>query len=290
MQAKTGTLLRILNNNAVLADVAGNRVILLGRGLGFAKHLGDTVELGESTEVFAPSDALELRQLADFAREIPFEIFGVARKAVDRALEQNAPGSQALLLSVADHLNFALVRAREGVQVDYPLRWEIAQLYPKETRLGQETVLLANELLSPTPPIGEEESTAFAMHFVNAQFAASDLAQTVAMTHSLQQIVDIVTASFGPAATEDPTSVARFVTHLRYLFSRVASGNQIGQAPPVLLTAVREAYPEVATTSDQVRKIVESGGQRLSEAETCYLDIHLSRLWTLAESAGNNKR
>ncbi|WP_331709363.1 CAT RNA binding domain-containing protein, partial [Kocuria palustris] len=84
-KTQTGTLLRVLNNNAVMVDAAGDRVILLGRGIGFGKRLGDAVDLEAATESFSPSTALELRQLADFAREIPLEVFRVARRAVDHA-------------------------------------------------------------------------------------------------------------------------------------------------------------------------------------------------------------
>lgn len=285
MQGRIGTLVRVLNNNAVLADISGDRVILVGRGIGFHKHLGDVVSTDDASEIFAPSDALELRQLAEFAREIPFEIFRVARRALENARDQQRPTSQALLLSIADHLNYAVERAKTGTKVDYPLRWEIAQLYPAEMKLGQETVNLANTLLGASSKIEPNEATAFAMHFVNAQFAVSDLSQTMSMTASLQSVVQIVEDSFGPAATADPMSVARFVTHLRYLFARVASRTQIDEAPTVLLQAVRDAYPEVAAAADRIRRVMEVDGEKLSDAEVCYLDIHLSRLWSLAKSS-----
>lgn len=289
MHARTGTLVRVLNNNAVLVDACGDRVILLGRGIGFGKHLGDTASITEASEIFAPSNALELRQLAEFAREIPFEIFRVARRALENARDQQQPTSQALLLSIADHLHYALERARNGTEVDYPLRWEIAQLYPREMKLGQETVHLANTMIEGDSQIDPGEATAFAMHFVNAQFAVTDLSHTVSMTKSLQRVVEVVERSFGPAATADPTSVARFVTHLRYLFARVATEAQIGDAPTALLRAVRDIYPEVAAATDQVRSIVEHDGEPLSEAEVCYLDIHLSRLWSLANSSNSDR-
>lgn len=284
MQSRTGTLVRVLNNNAILVDASGDRVILLGRGIGFGKHLGDVISISDASEIFAPSNALELRQLAEFAREIPWDVFRVARRALENARDQQRPTNQALLLSVADHLHYALERARTGTKVDFPLRWEIAQLYPHEMKLGQETVDLANVLLGGETRLDPDEATAFAMHFVNAQFAATDLSHTVAMTTSLHDVVKVVEEAFGPAATADPTSVARFITHLRYLFARVTTRTQIAEAPSVLLTAVRDAYPEVAAATDQVREVVERGGEKLSDAEVCYLDIHLSRLWSLANS------
>ena len=278
-KTQTGTLLRVLNNNAVMVDSAGDRVILLGRGIGFGKRLGDAVDLGAATESFSPSTALELRQLADFAREIPLEVFRVARRAVDHAeTVGDVRPSQALLLSVADHLHFAVVRAQTGLRVDFPLQWEIAQLYPRETELGHATVRFANEELGVDSSIDADEATAFAMHFVNAQFAKSDTSQTVAMTKTLQSVVDVVTETLGADATADPTNVARFVTHLRYLYARMTTRTQLSSAPPQLFTAIRDSYPEIVATSARVRGIIDAQGGALSEAEVCYLELHLARL------------
>lgn len=279
MGRTSGTILRVLNNNGVMVQSARGRLILLGRGIGFGKRLGDFVELGAASEVFEPFGPLELRQLADFVVEIPLEVFKVARRSVDHA--EGVAGirpSQALLLSIADHLHFAVQRAERGTTIDFPLKWEIAQLYPTETELGRATVRFACEELAV--PIAQDESTAFAMHFVNAQFAQADVSQTVEMTKMLGAVVDIVAQGIGPYATADQMSVARFVTHLRYLYARMARNAQIRSVPPILVEALHEAHPDVVAVADQVRQLIESGGGRLTEAEVRYLEIHIARLAT----------
>ncbi len=279
MRPTMATLLRVLNNNAIMVDATGGRLILLGRGIGFSKQLGDEVLLSAATEIFQPSSPQELRQLADFVVEIPLETFNVARRAVDHAeATAGVRPSQALLLSIADHLHYAVLRAEKGMTIDFPLKWEIAQLYPRESELGRATVHFARTELGV--PIAEDEGTAFAMHFVNAQFAQADVSQTVEMTKLLGAAVDIVKEGIGPHATADPMSVARFVTHLRYLYVRISKDNQIESAPPVLVSALHEAHPEVGIVADQVRQLIESGGGKLTEAEVSYLEIHVARLAT----------
>ena len=245
MRPTSGTLLRVLNNNAIMVQTVGGRLILLGRGIGFGKQLGDPVELSVASEVFEPSCPLELRQLADFVVEIPLEAFKVARRAVDYAEEiAGIRPSQALLLSIADHLHFAVLRTEKGVSIDFPLKWEIAQLYPSESELGRATVRFAHEELRV--PVAMDEGAAFAMHFVNAQFAQADVSQTVEMTKVLGAAIDIVKEGIGPQATADQMSVARFVTHLRYLYARIGSDAQIDSTPPILLAALYDAYPVVS--------------------------------------------
>lgn len=277
MSTGQGTLLRVLNNNAIMVDTDTGRLILLGRGLGFGRQLGDQVELDVAEEVFSPSGPAELPQLTNLVTEIPIESFEVARRAVDFA-EKTAgiPPSQALLLSIVDHLHFAVQRAQDGVTVDFPLKWEITQLYPRELTLGRAIVDMARQRLGVT--IAADEAVAFALHFVNAQFARRDVSKTVLMTESLSQIIEVISAGLGAETTADPMSVARFVTHLRYLYARIASGTQIDSAPPILLPALHQSYPGVAATAQKVRFLIESNAGTLTDAEVAYLEIHLSRL------------
>ncbi len=48
----------------------------------------------------------------------------------------------ALLVALADHIGFALTRAREGMKIQTPLEWELKQVYPKEYEIGLQAVEL----------------------------------------------------------------------------------------------------------------------------------------------------
>ena len=78
------------------------------------------------------------------------------------------------------------------------------------------------------------------------------------MTESLSQIVSEISTSLGPEISLDSMSVARFVTHLRYLYVRIASDSQFANDPPLLLSAMHDAYPEVAGLAQRVRFLIES--------------------------------
>lgn len=286
MTTSQGTLLRVLNNNAVMVDTHGGRQILLGRGIGFGRQLGDQIELNLANETFSPSSPNDLRQLTDFVTEIPIEAFEVARQAI-RMAESTAgiKPSQSLLLAIADHLHFALARTQQGITIDFPLKWEITQIYPNELALGRAVVDLTKQKLGVT--IADDEAVAFAMHFVNAQFARADISETAAMTELLTQIVDEITTSLGPESSLDSMSVARFITHLRYLYARISNNTQFENEPPMLLTTIHDAYPEVAGLAQKIRSLIETKRGKLTEGELPYLELHLARL---IQSAGRGAK
>lgn len=271
-------VVRVLNNNALLAvDAAGARKLLLGRGIAFGRKLGDVIERSEASEIFVPDPAYPIVQLTAFVSETPIEVIGVARRLVDLARDRaGIRPSQALLLGLADHLHFAVERARTGMTIEYPLRWEVAQLYPQETAVGRAAVDLASAELGV--PIPAEEATAFAMHLVNAQFASPDLATTVAMTNRIGKVVDVVCAAMGITPTEDSINIARFVTHLRYVIARMANRTQIAGSPPGLEHSIRQAHPGAYDVAQRVQAVLEMDGASLTEAEVVYLAMHIARL------------
>ncbi len=48
-----------------------------------------------------------------------------------------APRSSTTVVGLADHLSFAIKRLRQGIDIEHPLRAEVAHLYPEELRIAQ---------------------------------------------------------------------------------------------------------------------------------------------------------
>lgn len=275
---ETVDVLRALSNNALLAtDSAGTRKILLGRGIGFGRQLGDHIDPSSASEVFIPDSQYPIAQLTAFISETPLAVIRVARRVVELAQERaGIRPSQSLLLGVADHLHFAVQRARQGIIVAYPLHWEVAQLYPREMAIGRTAVEVSSaEFGVPIPP---EEATAFAMHLVNAEFASTDIGAAVAMTERISKIVAVVTAALGLTESVESMSVARFVTHLRYLVARTQSQTQITGCPPGLARLIHEDHTPAFELAQRVQTILELGGSPLTDAEILYLAMHIARL------------
>lgn len=270
---------RVISNNAVLAlDDDGHEVVALGRGLGHGRRPGESLPPDRIEQVFvAGGDALGDR-LTQFLGEVPLECVRAAARIADLAHERlGIRVTQSLILPVADHLQFALQRHRDGIPMEYPLRWEVAQLYPDELAVGRDSVELASRVLQI--PLDPNEAVALALHFVNAQFAAPGINKTMQMTETITQVVGVVEQTFGLSIDEASLNVARFVTHLRYLFSRVASGKQIEDPHPTLAEAIGNAHPEAMACAVKVQYLIEMAlATTLTPDETAYLALHIARL------------
>lgn len=269
---------RIFNNNVALAQTfAGEEVVVIGRGLAFGKRRGDMVDPTLVEQTFVPDRGTSLESLSGLLAEIPSEILGVASDVEAMVKSEGVRVSHSFIVPLADHLNFAVVRAREGVEVDYPLAPEVAQLYPQEMRFGRLAVDLVRERLGVELP--DIEAVPLAMHLVNAQFAVDDMGGTYRMTEVFAQIFDVLATFFGGPVDRSLMSAARFVTHLRYLFVRVGKPAAEGPSIPLLLETVRSAHPQAFACARKVRLILEMHVQQdLTDDELAYLTIHIARL------------
>ncbi|RUQ21697.1 PRD domain-containing protein [Kocuria sp. HSID16901] len=274
-------ILRIFNNNVVLAETdTGDQVVAIGRGLAFGKKKGQPIDADAVTQKFYPEQQAE-EHLTAMLSEIPSDVLAVATDLEKIAREElGANISHSFILPLADHINYAIVRATDGLRIEYPLSIEVGHLYPKETAFGHRAISIINERLGVKLP--EDEATPLALHLVNSQFATEDLIKTFKMTEVFTEIFGVISNAFGQEIDPSNLSVARFVTHLRYLFVRAEQGihaNTTDPAFPAIHEAVRTGYPRAYDCAYKVVLLLQVHlHQELSDDEHTYLAMHIARL------------
>jgi len=280
-------ILKVFNNNVVMADdPARGNVVLTGRGLGFQARAGQQVDPALVVQVFVPDAQHDEESLRTFLTEIPPEQFALARDIQQLAHDRlGLPLSQGLLIPLADHLNFALRRTRQGMLLEYPLRSEVSHLYPAELRVARAAVALVRERTGV--PVPDDEAIPIALHFVNAGFASDDLSRTFAMTEVFAQIFDVLESTYDRSFDTDSLNAARFITHLRYFFVRAEAGRQLVENPESFTSAIRTSFPEAHQCAQKVRAVLELRlGAPVTEDEETYLTLHVARLAADGEVSG----
>lgn len=273
---------RVLNNNAVMVSDDDGVSIVLGRAIGYGRKPGDPIDPDVVSERFVPDQTTSLDRLAALLTDTPLETVKVAREIAEMAHARLAVRvSQSLILPLADHLCFAIQRSRTGMEFDYPLRWEVAQLYPNEMAVGRDAVDLVRRRLGIDLP--DDEAVAVAMHIVNAQFSGSNIAPMIEMTTKLNRILSLIEAELGMAIDRNSMSVTRFVTHLRYLFVRLHSRKQYEGEAVSIRSAITDAHPAAHHCAERIRYLLTLDDQSLSDDEVTYLTLHIARLAQAAE-------
>jgi beta-glucoside operon transcriptional antiterminator len=277
---------KVFNNNVVLAvDARGRELVLSGRGLGFKAAPGAEVDRSRVEKTFVAGGSTSAERLAAFVDEIPIEDIEVTEEILTAARDALGPHvTDALLVPLADHVSFALRRAREGVaEIEYPLRWEVQHLYPAEAAYAREALRIIERRRGVRLP--ELEAVPLALHLVNAQFGSPDLGTTARMTEVLRETLDVVRAEFGIDIDEASVPVARFVTHLRYLFNRQQQGTRSPDVGALLVDAMRTTHPREHACAVRVADLLSSRfGWDVGGEEVLYLALHVARLTADARS------
>ncbi|MET4003086.1 MULTISPECIES: PRD domain-containing protein [Arthrobacter] len=283
MELKPGesaTIKRVYNNNVLLAGLPdGSEMVLVGKGIGFNHRQGETVDVEAADQRFVPDGSFAASHGAGVLGDAPLEQIEVAREIMAMVqAELRLEPRLSLLVPILDHMGFAVQRAREGIKVDFPLRWEVAQLYPAEGNLGRRVVALIKEQLGVQ--LQDEEWVAFALHFVNQQWSTSDFSKTVSMTETIAKVFTLLSVRWQSNIDENAHSAARFVTHLRFLFARSAKATTSAVLGVDVFESVRQAYPEAAEAALEVAELIgEALNRHLGADEVSYLALHTSRLY-----------
>jgi beta-glucoside operon transcriptional antiterminator len=272
-------LLRVFNNNVVLARTpTGGEVILTGGGLGFQAKPGQIVDQSKVVRVFVPDPGRDADNFGALVAAIPPEHLLLADQALEIARADLASAlSSTTVVGLADHLSFAIKRIRQGISIEYPMRAEIAHLYPQEMRIAQRIADFVNDHIEEVLP--DEEAVPIALHLVNAGFATGDLSFTYRMTGVFTQLFDVLEQAYSRPFDRDTINAARFITHLRYFFVRAHTGKQLTDGATHLGTAIREAYPEAFATALKLQAVLELRlGEPLTDDEVTYLTLHVARM------------
>lgn len=261
-------VLRVFNNNVVLARRGDDPVVVTGRGVGFQAKQGERIDESKVTRIFVPLDGRDPDHAGEMIAGLPAETV----EQVAAALEEVGVHTRlTLVTAIADHIIGAAERAAKGTTVEYPLRAEVTHLYPEEAAQGERLLHALNRRLAA--PLPQEEAIALTLHLVNAGFNTGNLAHTYQMTGVIQQMLDVIGVDGASIST------ARFITHARYLFVRLARGAQLDHGNSPLTRELLRAYPQDMAVARKVAHVVELRfGQSLTDDELAYLGLHVARL------------
>lgn len=272
-------VLKVFNNNVVLACQENGRVVVAtGRGLAYNAQRGDTLNDAKIQQIFVPDATHDVDELSSFLTEIPPEHLALAADILAQAgpaLEMEF--GQSMVIPLADHISFAIKRMRQNLTIGYPLKAEVAHLYPAELAEARRAVALIRDRTNVQ--LNDDEAVPIALHFVNAAFATEDLSRTVKMTKLFEQVFDVLETAYGRSFDTQSVNAARFITHMRYFFVRVTGDSQLSENPRSFVAAIQESFPTAYACAERVKALLELRLEKpITEDEVIYLTLHVARL------------
>ena len=176
---------KVINNNIICAvDEDGSELIATGRGLGYQRRTGERVDESLVQKVYRMVDRGRQRRLRELVEEIPLEHLALTEELVSLIRQQlDQPLNESLLITMADHISFAIRRQQQGIAFENPLCGAVMSYYPAEYRLGRECLRQIRERLGVELP--ESEASFLALHIVNAELN-TEMSQMMDITRLIE--------------------------------------------------------------------------------------------------------
>lgn len=272
-------LKKALNNNVILAKNDNHQeMVVFGNGIGYNLKPGDPIDESKISKVFTLQTQDLTRKMAALLKEVPLKYFEIAEEIIAYAREKlSTPLSDYILMTLTDHIYFAVQRYEKGQEIRNVLLWEIKKLYKAEFDIG----LKAIEIIDKKTGIcfKEDEAGFIAMHIANTQFDGNEIDKTVKIAKFTQDILGIIKYHYGIVFDEESWNYGRLLTHLKFFAQRILSNDHIENDDDYLFEQVQDKYTKAFECVKKIEKYVLNGyGTQITRAEMVYLVLHINRV------------
>ncbi len=272
----------------MVTDELKNDWIVIGKGIGFNKTVGEPIAADEIDRRFMAEPSKEFSYIINTIFSIDAEIISVINEMIKQAEKfLHVSFNESSYITIVDHINFALKRTNEGIDYSVPLQWEIKKMHAQE----YQAALLSLQFLKQKTGISlpETEEAFITLHYVNAQGNKNKLKEAEKIDRTIREITQFITTEYAVTFEEDSAHYMRFVTHLRYFVIRQLHNEAIGTEEAeeidedmlqLVKTKYSQAYQIALSVIEKARK---EYGWLPSLAEILYLSIHIKRNIRLGE-------
>ena len=216
-------IIKKINNNVALAqDAKGKELVVFAKGVGFPPMPYELNDLSEVQRTFYDVSG----RYIDLLRDLPEDLLLAADDIVKEALEElDCELNPNLPFILADHLQFAIQRCRDGVPLQNPLSYDVRHLYPKEYTVACRGISILREELGVELPDYQRAKK-----------------ENLLMASKYDGLARIIIQNVG--GKSNIISVAHCITRLRFKLKDESKANK-----------------EVLESTDGVIKVMQSGGQ-----------------------------
>ena len=266
---------KVLNHNALIGipDHTTQEYLILGKGIGFGKHISETIEVTDEYKVYSLQESTDRGDKKELATSIDPVYLEIANEILDGAEAAFKDIDRDVLLPLADHIEFAVKRIKSNEQLKNPLTDDIRVLFYAEFKVAE----VARDILAKrlNVAISDDEIGYIALH-VHSSIMDQAVSQAMQMADAVRQCVSMVEEETGKKIDTQSLSYNRLLNHIRYMIARTVRGE-------VLKLDMNDYINASAANSFQAatkicKELSKSLGTDIHDAEIGYLAMHIERV------------
>lgn len=264
---------KINNNVALCLDGNQRELIAFGKGIGFKPIPYELTDLSVIERTYYGISP----EYQGLLKEIPKEIFDVSGMLVDLAANSiDADFNRNLVITLADHINFAIDRYKKNIHIKPPYVGNLAYLHEAEYKVSTQAVACINQRFGVRLP--KEEAAAIALHLINAENSVAPKADFLDASTMISDVIGLIEKRENITIDRSGFNASRFITHMEYLLARIRNNETLENNNDKLFNNLKQEYRETYLCAEDVRTYLQQKtGKNLGSEEMSYLMLHIER-------------
>lgn len=264
---------KINNNVALCLDGNQRELIAFGKGIGFKPIPYELTDLSVIERTYYGISP----EYQGLLKEIPKEIFDVSGMLVDLAANSiDADFNRNLVITLADHINFAIDRYKKNIHIKPPYVGNLAYLHEAEYKVATQAVACINQRFGVRLP--KEEAAAIALHLINAENSVAPKADSLDASTMISDVIGLIEKRENITIDRSGFNASRFITHMEYLLARIRNNETLENNNDKLFNNLKQEYRETYLCAEDVRTYLQQKtGKNLGSEEMSYLMLHIER-------------
>lgn len=265
------TILKVLNNSALIVKGKHKEYILLGSGIAFGKSQGMYIETNAKVDkMYAFMENAEaLEKIMDANKdEASFiaDAISVLFDTLSMKIKEN------LLISFCDHVAIMYSRVLKNEIILNPFLEETKALYADSFQIAERlcAILYANNNIK----LPEDEVAYLALHIQNIRNKHEDIS-VLLLNKVIVDIKELLTETYQVVLQGKEDEYARFISHIKFLMSRIIKDMKLKND---MKDIIQIRYVPYYPLAKKVAWIIEKElSCKITEEELAFIVIHLIR-------------
>ena len=269
-------IVRLINNNVVMCkDKEDKRCMLIGKGIGFKKQPQDIIrDLTNVEKVYYLVDENNAKAYSSIVESTKSEVIGAVEEAITLIESYTQkPLNESIHVTLLDHINFAISRIENKINIKNPLIHEIKFLYTEEFLIAEKVIEFLNDKLKIEFPYDE---VWFVTMHIHAAITEKKIEETSMANEILSDILHFLDKNLGHKIQRNSLEYFRFLTHLRFSIDRAMNGKNVEN---LLIDTIKEKFENSYNLAERLSVyIYEKYKIYFNDGEIGYIALHLQNI------------
>ena len=269
---------RIIGNNVVLAvhPQTGKEMMVMGKGLGYSLKAGALLAADDPRieKKFRLDDQQQMKQYQRLTETIQPEIQELADRMIRLISAELTPNlNEGIVTALPSHLQFAVYRLQNGMEINNPFLQETKSLLPDEYEVAKQAAAMIGEAFQVEVP---EDEIGFLTYHVYSAVKHIPVKVLVEWSNLIAQMVQLVEQECGLSLPRDSSDYMRLISHLRFALDRI-SLRKTERNP--FIRGIKKQYKTEYALALKLAGLMERHLRTsVPEDEVGYIAMHLYRL------------